>query len=137
MNANTTVLAEISFQLVHGNPWWGLALCNRYFASNHPLRPALINSFRTRIGDSAAKSPLAEALISGRLDTEHEHLWRHQIGARGQRTTHSAITPRIRTNNRFRLAPRERRNERLTQPFTHPIRVGRERGVGDTALLSL
>ena len=137
MDANTTILAEISFQLERGNPWWGLALCNKYLTGDHPLRQAFVKSFVSRVGEYEVERPLAQQLILGNANQLQENALREQIGARVQRDALSIIKPRVHRNSRSRLAPRTRSCLRRRQNITHPIRARKEQAVSDIASLTL
>lgn len=68
MKFNTAVLGEVSYQLLYGNPHWGMLLANEYLAPLSPLRRALTQKFIERIshGKGGAGTPLNEDIISGK-----------------------------------------------------------------------
>lgn len=64
MKITKTILIEIAHQIVVGNPYWGLALLNRYQVPAQ-LRHALQERFRARVGSQAHASSIAAALLQG------------------------------------------------------------------------
>ena len=83
MNVNTPILREISFQLIQGNPWWGMLLANEYVDQSHPLRPICIRKFTQSIGDVAAgQRSLAKALIRGKRRAELSASQSASVGSR-------------------------------------------------------
>jgi hypothetical protein len=106
MQINTTILSEVAYQLQHGNPWWGMALCNRYLSQGHPLRQAIATRFIARIGNTRARSQLAKELIAGKGLDRSQAL---AIGARVPHIRRAIPTPRMRRGN-ARLAVRDYRN---------------------------
>jgi hypothetical protein len=103
---NTTLFREISFQLTHGNPWWGLATCNEYEDLDSHIRGALVSMFRRRIALDEATSPLAVALISGLCCRELPEALRERIGARVCRTNRPTLAPESARKRAPRIAAR-------------------------------
>lgn len=108
MDINAKVLSEVAYQLEQGNPWWGLALCNRYLAKEHPLRRAIARRFVTRIGAHQARCQLAKELIQGGLECRPSKNLQGAIGARCPRRIRAVVIPKPRSASRSRLAVRER-----------------------------
>jgi hypothetical protein len=90
---NTTLFREISFQLTHGNPWWGLATSNEYQNLDRHIRAALIAIFKRRLSLDEVASPLATALIGGACSHQLPAPLRERIGARVCVTTRQPVTP--------------------------------------------
>jgi hypothetical protein len=85
----STTFREIAFQLIEGNPWWGMLLLNHQTTSNSWLRRALVTTFRRRITTSpphsAIQRRLAERLIAGATSFELTPAQRARIGTRALR----------------------------------------------------
>jgi len=107
MQMNTPLFKELSFQLVEGNPWWGMSLINEYLGSDDMLRQVLLRRFLLRIGARAAETPLATRLIEGARSSELPLELRAQIGSREIRRERVVAAPRLRARHE-RLAVRER-----------------------------
>jgi hypothetical protein len=108
MDINAHVLREVAFQLEQGNPWWGIALANRYFEKDSPFRKALARRFVARIGTTKAQSALAQALIAGDSTASFTEGQQEKLGARVVRSQPRVCTPRLRQSNHQRLAVRTR-----------------------------
>lgn len=79
---NTTILCEISYQVEHGNPQWGMLMANEYTRPDSILRKALAQRFRARVGDEEILSPLNKNLLEGRTKSEIPAELGTSIGAR-------------------------------------------------------
>jgi hypothetical protein len=108
MRLNTTILTELSYQLTIGNPWWGMLLCNEYVLDGERLRPIFVARFIARIGEAAATTPLAQALIQGATRSELSLEQVSEIGGRASRNVRSVPTMRPARAINTRLASRER-----------------------------
>lgn len=107
MEMNTKVLSEVGYQLEKGNPWWGMALCNRYLPKDSPLRQAIALRFAQRIGHHHKDTPLAQALIHGTDESEIQRL-PQALGCRAARSRRTLPSPRATRPQCTRLAVRER-----------------------------
>jgi hypothetical protein len=110
MDINTKVLSEVAYQLENGNPWWGMALCNRYLSVSSPLRRAIALRFAQKIGQSQAGTDAAQALIRG-SDTEALRRNPQQLGSRVVRSHRPLPTPTNKRTQRLRLATRTRAHQ--------------------------
>ena len=82
MNMNTTILCEISYQVEHGNPQWGMLIANEYMEADPLLRKALTQRFQSRLGKDVALTPLNKCLLEGRTKAELTPELSGKIGAR-------------------------------------------------------
>ncbi|MEY4668897.1 MAG: hypothetical protein RL518_1596 [Pseudomonadota bacterium] len=114
MKLSQPLLKTISYQLCHGNPWWGLVVINEYLAPTTPLHTALCNVFKRRV---ASQSELAQRLCSGALYDDLSLEEQRQIGSRAASPSRGApIRPRaidLTQRNRDRRRP-ARRQESIT-----------------------
>jgi hypothetical protein len=108
MDINTQVLKEVAYQLQHGNPWWGMALCNEYMQQDSLFRKVLVHRFVSRIGETKATTPLARRLIAGGTSGKLSTAQQQELGARQVRAAAPIATPRLRSPNHQRLAVRTR-----------------------------
>jgi hypothetical protein len=108
MKINTHVLREVAYQLEHGNAWWGIALGNKYLEKDALFRKALVKRFISRIGETAAQSPLAKALIAGDGTDSLTAAQQERLGTRVVRETARICSPRLRQAHHQRLAVRTR-----------------------------
>lgn len=107
MHMNTHLLQEISYQIVDGNPWWGMALANEYLDTEDYLHRAFSVRFLTRAKLALGKHELSKALSEGVKTSELPIELQAQIGTRSVRTPLVIPLPRKRTQ-KTRLAVRER-----------------------------
>lgn len=108
MQMNTQLLQEISYQIVDGNPWWGMALANEYLSAEECFHKALTIRFITRTKLENSKDELSKALSEGIKTSELSPDLKAQIGARSVRTPLVVAPPRKRTQQP-RVAIRSRR----------------------------
>jgi|GEM_PF-6295683 len=102
-----TILIEIAYQILAGNPFWGLALLNRYRATPE-LRHQLQERFRARVGSQAHHSPIAKALLDGSSLAELSPEQARAVGFRSVRSVRSLPLPR-RRHKSYRVCARDRR----------------------------
>jgi hypothetical protein len=108
MKINAHVLREVAYQLEQGNPWWGIALGNKYLEKDSLFRKALVRRFLSRIDQAQAQSSLAQALIAGESTDSLTTAQQQQLGSRVVRETSRICTPRLRQAHHQRLAVRTR-----------------------------
>lgn len=111
MSINAQVLLEVSYQVEQGNPWWGLALCNRYLDKNSQLRWAIIQRFLMRIDQREAGSRTAQVLIQGGREHHPPKHITNAIGTRAPRPLCAVAKPKP------RLRPSSRRSVRRHENF--------------------
>lgn len=91
----STTFREIAFQLIEGNPWWGMLLLNHQIKDDSYMRRALITTFRRRITasppHSATQRRLAERLIAGASSSELTPAQRAFIGPRALRAPRRTV----------------------------------------------
>jgi hypothetical protein len=121
MKFNTAVLSEVSYQLLFGNPHWGMLLANEYLTPLSPIRRALTNKFKERISydKGGTEIPLNDEIISGKKLAQITSSDKIAIGPRVVRTRrepHSVQNRSLQNRHVARLAVRSRRND--TPRFT-------------------
>jgi hypothetical protein len=122
MDINIKVLSEVAYQLEKGNPWWGMALCNRYLPAHSPLRRAIAQRFTQRIGRTQANTKTAQILIQG-SDSEAILHNPELLGSRVVRSRRPLPVPRHSRSQRPRLATRTRAH----QTPRHALHLGARR----------
>jgi hypothetical protein len=121
MKFNTAVLSEVSYQLLYGNPHWGMLLANEYLTPLSPLRRALTNKFKERVSyDKGGREiPLNDEIISGKKLAQITSSDKIAIGprvVRNRRGHHSVTNRSVQNRHVARLAVRSRRKD--TPRFT-------------------
>ena len=134
MNMTTTILREISFQLQSGNPLWGLALCNEYLTYNSLLRDAMIQRFRSRLGEHNTTTRVAKLLARGYRKGDLPGELQDAVGSRELRPRQPEVsTPpvcrerrtRLRASRRVRASATPRYATQTTAPSKALVSIAR------------
>jgi len=83
MNITTPILKQLSLEISHGNPWWGLVVANEYLSAGSPLHNALAHHFLRRVEAAGGDlKRLAEKLIAGARYNELTPSLQSKVGKR-------------------------------------------------------
>ncbi len=100
MKLTPAILREISFQVTHGNPWWGILIANEYMRPSEPLhhalqRQAMQRYLRLRASGAPSLGKLEAMLRSGTRAAQLSPVELARVGAR-------AVPARRSVPSRFR-----------------------------------